>query len=268
MEEDEECEDPATKALMQRLSTCLKNYGLTPFSSNVAIGYMRSQLTKPDGQNKFARVMAWLLNQLNGTNTKGSDDESSADIMQSNSVRPQALPGKNDKEDTIFTSISETSSSKDKDWQSGCPNRLPGLRGCPVWDTSDIDTFPWVPALEASVDSIRAELISLKGQRAFQPYRSPIQSSSSSSSSSSSKSSQSTADQVDEWGQKATDTGEWNVSYLFLHGINFQENIDKCPETVAMIQQTVRALFWFFLLCLYPIFFANWYILLLLPLIL
>jgi hypothetical protein len=42
---------------------------------------------------------------------------------------------------------------------------------------------------------------------------------------------------VDGLGQLATDRGDWNVCYLFLHDMEcFQTNREACPETVRAIK--------------------------------
>lgn len=71
-------------------------------------------------------------------------------------------------------------------WQYGCPEIIPGLTSKPVWDTSS-PIFDWVCIFESSMDIVKEELLSLRGQpRGFQQYRAPKWASSSSSSSSSS----------------------------------------------------------------------------------
>ncbi|GLE10137.1 hypothetical protein PINS_up022132 [Pythium insidiosum] len=55
-------------------------------------------------------------------------------------------------------------------WQRGCPELLPSLRANAVWSC---DAFPWIQRLEAAFPVIKAELLALKGQRGFQPYRAP-----------------------------------------------------------------------------------------------
>ena len=41
-------------------------------------------------------------------------------------------------------------------------------------------------------------------------------------------------------GALATDRGDWNVCYLQLHGINFEDNLTKCPQTAAAIAAIPR----------------------------
>eukprot|EP00596_Hydrurales_sp_CCMP1899_P008662 CAMPEP_0119053306 /NCGR_PEP_ID=MMETSP1177-20130426/74348_1 /TAXON_ID=2985 /ORGANISM="Ochromonas sp, Strain CCMP1899" /LENGTH=365 /DNA_ID=CAMNT_0007033229 /DNA_START=291 /DNA_END=1391 /DNA_ORIENTATION=- len=110
------------------------------------------------------------------------------------------------------------------DWQRGCPNIIRGLRAFPFWDT---DEFPWIKKLEAACSGICSELLDLKGQQSFQPYRSPITSTSSSTS-------------TDSLGNLATSSGDWNVCYLQLHGIDIGDNLEKCPVTAAALSHIPR----------------------------
>lgn len=77
-------------------------------------------------------------------------------------------------------------------------------------------------ALEASFHVIREELLALRGLSAFQPYRAP-----------SAPSAQAAPDGV---GSVSHDSGDWSVSYLYLHNLDFTENRDRCPETCKAIE--------------------------------
>jgi hypothetical protein len=55
-------------------------------------------------------------------------------------------------------------------WQRGSPELIPSLTSRAVWDCT---AFPWVEKLEAAFPAIKAELLALKGQKGFQPYRAP-----------------------------------------------------------------------------------------------
>lgn len=122
-------------------------------------------------------------------------------------------------------------------WQRGCPQIVPSLRAAPFWD---VKAFPWLQRLQAAIPAIREELLALRGiQNAsasagaasegcsvapahFQPYRSPVWS----------------ADRTapDGVGGLAHDRGEWNVFYLFLHNVSFDENCAQCPRTVELVR--------------------------------
>ena len=120
------------------------------------------------------------------------------------------------------------------DWQKGCPNRIPNLTSSPIWDK---EQFSWVKILESSYCDIKSEFLSLRNSNVFQPYRSPISENPSSSSSSTSSSS----DKIqDELGEMATDKGSWNVCYLYLHGMDFEENLLKCPSTTEVMKSIPR----------------------------
>lgn len=105
--------------------------------------------------------------------------------------------------------------------QRGCPDLIPGLRSKPFWDATD---FPWVRDLEAQASSIRGELLQLRRSEksGFQPYRSPA-----------GPKNPRAGDGV---GGLGTDTGEWNVFYIFLHGMDFAENQERAPVTAAAIE--------------------------------
>ena len=93
--------------------------------------------------------------------------------------------------------------------QSECPNVFPGLRAIPVWDKN---LFSFVSVLEDSFQIIRNEFLMLQGSDSgrgvFQPYRAPA------------STNPSRNREVDEFGEKATSKGHWNVCYLLLHGMN------------------------------------------------
>lgn len=140
-----------------------------------------------------------------------------------------------------------------KDWQAGCPNRIKGLTGNPFWDTSQL---PWVKLLEDSFEDIKSEFLALKGRNEkklvtsevseskkvakFQPYRSPLSSSSLSDIKISDTMESELEDtkkipESDNFGEFATDSGHWNVCYLYLHGLDFEENIESCPITCSIL---------------------------------
>jgi len=106
------------------------------------------------------------------------------------------------------------------DWQLGCPGLVPRLRSKSFWDTSELGS--WVKDLEGSFEAIRGELLALRGLNAFRPYRAP-------------SSSNKALTAVDGVGSTSTDSGEWNVYYLFLHNMPFEENQSRCPLTCAAI---------------------------------
>jgi aspartate beta-hydroxylase len=54
--------------------------------------------------------------------------------------------------------------------QRGCPEIIPGLRANPWWDLSE---FNWIEQVEAAYEDIRNELLALRNQGGFQPYRGP-----------------------------------------------------------------------------------------------
>lgn len=68
---------------------------------------------------------------------------------------------------------------------------------------------------------IREELISLREQKGFQPYRSPAYANKNKP--------------EDGIGSVGTDSGAWNVFYLYLHDIPFTQNCEKVPKTIEIL---------------------------------
>lgn len=105
--------------------------------------------------------------------------------------------------------------------QKGCPEIIPGLRANPWWDTTE---FGWVSEVESNYELIKTELLSLYTKGGFQPYRGP---------------SWSVGIPSADIGTQSHDSGDWNIFYLYLHGMSFEENCAKCPETVRVIQNVI-----------------------------
>ena len=106
-------------------------------------------------------------------------------------------------------------------FQRGCTDLMPGLRANAWWDRSDL---PWLASLESKAADIREELLSLHETGGFQPYRNP---------------SWAPGIPAPDIGTQTHDSGDWNVYYLFLHGMSFEENCLKCPKTVDAIKSLV-----------------------------
>ena len=204
VESDSSDEDEASIArnrLIQRIQGYLSSLGLSKFSSGVALGYLQSRLQEEGGPEIFQNVISFFLTRLNATGSKSADP-------------------------TTFT----------RNWQKGCPNLYPTLTASPIWKE---ETFARVKnpdmtdrlrtcikELEENFQKILEEFNQLRGSAtAFQPYRSP-------------PSAESENDK-DDLGQKATSTGNWNVAYLYLHGLDFSENLQLCPETVRILHQVL-----------------------------
>jgi aspartate beta-hydroxylase len=117
---------------------------------------------------------------------------------------------------------------------SRCPQLVPGLRGSPFWDTT---ALPWIAQLEASFGDIKREFLALKGMpdrkvaSGFQHYRSPKQNC---------RAGDHSGPQDSLLGESATDRGHWNVCYFHLHGIDFSDNLQRCPLTAAAINAVPR----------------------------
>ena len=106
--------------------------------------------------------------------------------------------------------------------QLGCPDIVPGLTIKNLWDPSK---FPFVDELLKNFDIIKEELINLREQKGFQPYKSP--------------NSYTEFKAQDNLGSYAHDKGQWNVFYLFLHNLKFEDNCIKCPNTVSIIEKII-----------------------------
>lgn len=70
-------------------------------------------------------------------------------------------------------------------------------------------------------DEIKNEVLNLRSQTGFQPYRGP------------SWTSKIPAD--DGIGHLSHDKGQWNIFYLYLHEIKFDLNCQKVPRTMEVI---------------------------------
>ena len=75
-------------------------------------------------------------------------------------------------------------------------------------------------------------MLSLRTQTGFQPYRAP-------SWTNDLKVSIDDAQADDKVGNHGNDKGNWNVFYLFLHDMKFEENCERCPKTVEIIEKVV-----------------------------
>jgi aspartate beta-hydroxylase len=105
--------------------------------------------------------------------------------------------------------------------QIGSPDIVSGLRAHNWWN---VEEFPWIREVEACYEDIREELLALHYKGGFQPYRGP---------------SWTPGVDAPDIGRQSHDQGDWNVFYLYLHGMSFEENIAKCPKTVEMIKKII-----------------------------
>ena len=169
---------------------------LSPFSSRMAVQFLKSRMSREGASTTFKRVIGFVLDIVNKTSRK--------------------------KEKFIDSSI---------DWQSGCPNVIRNLRASPFWNTVE---FPWIKNLEEASPSISMELMGLRGLHSFQPYRAPVMDTAPSSSSQPPKGTDTV--ESDSLGALATTSGEWNVCYLHLHDIDVGDTLKRCPVTAAAIE--------------------------------
>jgi len=204
--------------VLGKVEKLLKDEGLSPFSSKMCMAYLQSRLQRDNGEEKFKYFLQYLMSKI----------------------------------PSIKSPISVTPTSHAL--QQGCPNIIPGLRAQPFWETS---SFSWILKLESLYPEIRREFFALKGSNCFQPYRAPSNTYSLPSSdpattpsstllcttsehTSPSLSPPPPPPVVDHLGSVATDEGDWNVCYLYLHGLDFTENLERCPVTAAAIKAVPR----------------------------
>ena len=70
---------------------------------------------------------------------------------------------------------------------------------------------------------IRDEILGLRKEVGFQPYRGP--------------SWISKVQAKDGIGSESIDSGQWNVFYIYLHEIKFDSNCEKLPKTIELIDK-------------------------------
>ena len=122
----------------------------------------------------------------------------------------------------LFHKLNKKIILSDLEFQKGCPEIIPGLSQHPYWPR---EKLPWIQEIENQIPIIKEELLTLRSQKGFQPYRGPTWTSSIKSD--------------DGIGSKSHDSGDWNVFYLTLHGMSFKENQEKCSKTMEMIKNLV-----------------------------
>lgn len=91
--------------------------------------------------------------------------------------------------------------------QLGCPDLVPGLTLQGWWPRAQFD---WILKLEEKAPIIREELLKLRETTGFQPYRSPAYANKN--------------NLAPDVGSLGTDAGNWNVYYLYLHDLQFNDN--------------------------------------------
>ncbi len=79
--------------------------------------------------------------------------------------------------------------------------------------------------MEKYAPIIREELLALREQKGFQPYRSPAYANKNPA--------------PDKIGSLGNDSGSWNVFYLYLHDIQFEENCEKVPKTIEILKEVI-----------------------------
>lgn len=110
------------------------------------------------------------------------------------------------------------------DFQKGCDDLCPGIS---LQGFHDPTKYNFINKLIESRKIIVEELLKLREipNNGFQPYLGPK--------------SQSNILTEDGKASYAHDKGDWNVFYLFLHNLKFEENCKLCPRTVELIEKIV-----------------------------
>ncbi|CAM9536759.1 unnamed protein product [Scytosiphon promiscuus] len=164
----------------------------------VALSWIQS--IGSDTTGDFARARGWLVDRLNA--------------FGSSRMRATSSPSR--------TGISQ--------WQTGCPEIIPGLRSKAFWSAEEFKE-PWVAELEEGFRDAREELLTLRGRGGFQPYRAPR-------GRSIGRGALAAKDGV---GSHCHKGGDWNVFYLFLHdAVDFSKNRSMCPKTVSLVEALPR----------------------------
>lgn len=113
--------------------------------------------------------------------------------------------------------------------QKGCPGIVPGLRAKQWWYEvvmfRNSEDFPWIKVFEDNLEKIKQEVLGLKSKSGFQPYRAPTWTLENKA--------------EDGVGTEGTDKGKWNIFYLYLHELKFEENCEKLPFTVSLIEKHI-----------------------------
>ena len=233
---EEEDDSEEVKKLSAQIERVFISMGLSRFSSRIALQYLVSRFKRPGGFERLRRVVDYLLDTLNRTPRSKMTETSSPSSSSSSAASPSTpavVPPPQAAAATATATATDSTTEPPagdkqvvRNWQEGCPNIVRGLRAHPIWNT---DEFPWIKALEALYPVIALELDGLQGKSAFQPYRAPRKSGTSGDG-------EAIVFEEDSLGSFATDCGNWNVCYLQLHGIDFEDNLAKCPQTLAAIQ--------------------------------
>src|SRR3990167_5818665 len=111
----------------------------------------------------------------------------------------------------------------DLHFQKGCPGIIPKLRAKPWWGVED---FPWIKTFEKKFLEIKEEVLALKDKSGFQPYRTPTWMYNDSKAN-------------DGVGAEGTSKGSWNLFYLFLHEVRYEENIAMVPKIIDLLTNTM-----------------------------
>jgi aspartate beta-hydroxylase len=95
----------------------------------------------------------------------------------------------------------------------------------PTIEFYDRDDFPWLDALEAAVDDIRAELeqVLAEGSRRLEPYVTHTQ-----------------PEGLDRKWRDLHQSKRWGVYFLWREGVAYPEHIARCPKTVGALKHWPR----------------------------
>ena len=89
----------------------------------------------------------------------------------------------------------------------------------------DNSKFAWIKEFENRHAEIKDELMKLRSNKGFQPYRGPSWSGS--------------QKEEDGVGVSSHEKGAWNVFYLQLHSMEFMTNVEKVPLIMSLINKHI-----------------------------
>lgn len=278
--EEQESADQATGFLAddvaKRLKGAFEEYHLSPFGWIAVQKWI--QLISDPARQDLQRLRQWILDKLNGREkgTMGSKWQlrspeilpllrsagfwvaSGVSIMNARTQEHEetgALASELTKTQhrQVLSSIAESEETLDG-ILSRVTVRLDPSLVVPSASSPLVDCFQEiVDMLESNHAAVVEELLQLRDGRGsgrgtgFQPYRNPGQEPGEGERGSegeerSEQQKASSSVPKDGIGTKSHDVGDWNVFYLYLHNVSFEENCRRCPKTIELIENVGSAL--------------------------
>jgi aspartate beta-hydroxylase len=116
--------------------------------------------------------------------------------------------------------------------RKGCPQIIPGLRSSNFWDCSE---FPWVAKLESKLKDLQQEFLKLRDSQNIQVPQDPSINEDSTEALPNRKNGGFQRYLAPNSEVQIVDKGKWNVCYLLLHGMDFDQNATSCPVALEVI---------------------------------